>query len=325
MLALSHPVHNDWLSPPGNLPATAMNDNPVLLDIAQLLEAGIAPLDAVERLHSDRGGEQRALAGLSRDLKQGRSLAVAVSAAGFATWLDSEILKAAENAGKLTVALRLVAANFERRRSRAARLRMRLWLPNTVMFIALAIGVVRATTAGAALSAALFNAIAIALTVTVVTQTMVVMARRDPARWLSFGWGFGLQRNNALFRQYFEQTFYTLFAWQTDAGLDYVAGAKNLAGLIDVKSYRSAVDRYQRLVTAGGAVADALQRAQLMVPGELAEIFKVGEQSGRLVAALQHYLTDQGYRLERITTNIFTWIPRIYYGIVVVIAAASLL
>ena len=302
-----------------------MNDNPILLDIAQLLEAGIAPLDAVERLHSNRGGEQRALDGLGRDLKQGRSLAAAVSAAGFATRLESEILKAAENAGKLTVALRLVAANFERRRSRAMRLRMRLWLPNTVVFIAVAIGVVRATTVGVAVSAALFNAIVIALTVTVVTQTMVAMARRDPARWLALGWRFGLQRSNALFRQYFEQTFYTLFAWQTDAGLDHVAGAKNLAGLIDTKSYSSAVGRYQRLVTAGGGVADALQRAQLMVPGELAEIFKVGEQSGRLVAALQHYLTDQGYRLEHVTASIFTWIPRIYYLIVLLIGAASLL
>ena len=302
-----------------------MRDNPVLFDLAQLLDAGIAPREAAERLRGDRGGEERSLAALLTDLKRGRSLATALSAAGFATRLETEILKAAEDTGKLSEALRLVADNFEARRARASALRMRLWLPNTIVFIALAIGVVRATTAGADLSAALFVAMTIALAVAIVTQALLACARRDASRWLALGWRFGLQRTSALFGRYFEQTFYTLFAWQVESGRDYVSGAKILRSLIDTRSYRNAVDRYQTLIAAGGAVANALQQAELLVPGELATVIDVGEQSGRLAPALRHYLIHEGHRLDRATNGIFTWLPRIYYFFVLLVGAGSLL
>jgi len=297
-----------------------MQNRPLLFDLAQLLEAGMAPLAAVDHFLTDAAIDAKSLGRLRTELQRGRSLASALCEAGFASRLETEILKTAESAGKLGEALRLVAADFERRRGRIAALRARLWLPNTVLFIALAVGVMRATTGGDPLAAALFEAIAIGFSVTVLSQVLLAALSRDATRLLAVGWRLSLQRRSKLFRQFFEQVFYTLFVWQADAGLDYVSGAKDLASLIDSSSYRRAVGRYRQSITRGGTVADALQSADLMIAGELANVIDVGEQSGRLVPALQHYLSAQGAYLDRIADGIFTWLPRIYYLIIVAIA-----
>lgn len=302
-----------------------MQDKPLLFDLAQLLEAGIAPVEAISRLQSGRAGDDRLLTQLHGDLQRGHALATALSASGFTTRLETEILKAAETAGKTTVALRLIAANYERRRTRTQSLRLRLRLPNFVLFVALAIQVVRATTAGTPLGTAIIGPGIIALVVVLLSQLLLAFLARDDSYWQSFGWGLGLNKSSDLFRQFFEQTFYTLFMWQTDAGLDYAAGAKTLGSLVDCKSYRNTVTRYQQQVTRGEGVTDALSRVGLLVPGELQQVMKVGEQTGRLAPALQHYLDIQGEHLERATNNIYTWLPRIYYIIVLAIGAATVI
>lgn len=298
-----------------------MQDKPLLFDLAQLLEAGIAPAEAITRLQRGRTEDDHLLTQLRHDLQRGHALASALHLSGFATRLETEILKTAEVAGKLSEALRLVAANFEERRARTQSLRMRLWLPNFVLFAALAIQVVRATTAGLPLSTALITPGITALAIAGASQLLLACVARDASSWLSFGWRLGLHKSSDLFRQFFEQTFYTLLAWQTDSGLDYEAGAKTLASLVDCPSYRRAVSRYRQCITQGDAVTNALSRATLLVPGELQQVMKVGEQSGRLAPALQHYLHLQGEHLERVTANIYTWLPRIYYIVVLVIGA----
>lgn len=291
----------------------------LLFDLAQLIEAGIAPAEAVTRLQSDHASDDRLTTRLAENLQRGRGLAFALSESGFASKLETEILGTAEGAGKLSEGLRFVAANFEQRRARTKTLRIRLWLPNFVLFIALAIQVIRATTAGTALSTALVSSGIIALLVVGVSQLLLIYAARDPSHWLALGWQLKFHKSSDLFRHLFEQTFYTLFVWQIDSGLDYTSGSKALASLVDCAPYRQTVNRYRQQVTRGGAVADALTRAGLLVPGELEQVIMVGEQSGRLGPALRHYLTVQGERLERVINNIYTWLPRLYYIIVLAI------
>ncbi len=302
-----------------------MQDRPLLFDLAQLLEAGMAPVEAISRLQGGRAGKNRLLTQLHDDLRRGHTLAAALSASGFASRVEIEILKTAETAGKTTSALRLIAANDERRRARTQSLRLRLWLPNFVLFVALALQVVRAITAGSSLGTAVIGPGIIALAIAVISQFLLAALARDASIWQSYGWRLGLHRSSALYRQYFEQTFYTLFMWQTDAGIDYAAGAKTLRSLVDCRAYRNSVTRYERQVSNGNSVTESLSSVGLLVPGELQQVMKVGEQAGRLAAALQHYLYLRGQHLERVTEQIYAWLPRIYYIIVVVIGAASMI
>jgi type II secretory pathway component PulF len=288
-----------------------MRENSILFDLAQLLEAGIAPVEATQRLQADRSNDQRALAKLHTDLNRGYAFAACLQRAGFASDLETEILKTAEQAGKLSEALRLVATRYERRRLRAGSLRMRLWFPNTVMFIALVVGAIRAVTAGTTVLSAIFQ--------------ITASTSRDASRWLSFGWRIGLHRSSDLFRDFFELTFFTLFAWQSSAGVDPVSGAKSLATLINAPDYRRAINRYRDEITHGSTIAVALAKAALVKPGELAEVINVGEQSGRLAQSLEHYLCAQEIQLEAVTKQILAWTPRLYYFVIIMIAGATLI
>ncbi|MDA0823870.1 MAG: type II secretion system F family protein [Proteobacteria bacterium] len=302
-----------------------MRENPILFDLAQLLEAGIAPVEATTRLQTDPSNDRAALATLHSDLNRGYSFAVSLQRAGFASDLETEILKTAEQAGKLSEALPLVATRYERRRLRTGSLRMRLWFPNTVMFIALLVGAIRAVTAGTTVLSAIFQITAVALVIIIVTQLLVASTSRDASRWLSFGWRIGLHRSSDLFREFFELPFFTLFAWQADAGVDPVSGAKSLATLINAPDFRRAINRYRDEITQGSTIAAALAKAALVKPGELAEVINVGEQSGRLAQSLEHYLRAQEIQLEAVTKQIFAWTPRLYYFVIVLIAGATLI
>jgi len=298
----------------------------VLYDLARLIEADIAPIAAVERLlgdpHEDK--DRAALQALAADLKRGCSLARALGSAGAAGRLECAVVDVGAQAGKLALALRFVADRFETRVRRAASLRVRLWLPNFVLFVALAVGVVRAVTAGAAPAAALFKAVLVGLAVIVLTRILLAALKLDANVWLTFGWRLGLHRRSALFREYFEQVFYTLVAWQAAAGIDPVTAAKALRGLLDAPDYVRAVDRYRRSVTDGRAFSRALEDAGLLVPGELRQVIVSGEASGRLAGSLEHYLGLQQARLERVTDTVFTWLPRFYYLCVLLLGASTL-
>ena len=288
------------------------------------LDAGLDPVAAIARVRSDRPRDKRALDRLHSALRRGRSLAEGLRIAGYAGKLDAAIIGIGEQAGKLDTALRGVAEREERRRLRAAGLRFRLWLPNTVLAVVLVVGIVRAVTAGATLSAALIDAGSITLLVLAVTYAIVASLSRDATNWLRVAWRAKLIDSSAILRRYFEHTFFSLFAWQADAGVDFVSGTTALARLIDDPGYRKTVERYRASLRRGGSVASSLETAGLIRGGELREVIRTAEHAGRLAPALEHYLETQGAELERITDAVFAWLPRAYYAIVFVLGAWSL-
>lgn len=302
-----------------------MRDNPVLFDLAQYLDAGLDPIAAVTRVRADKPGDQRALDRLRTELRRGRSLAAGLSAAGYAGKLDAAIVAVGEQAGKLEAALRTVAQRAECRRRRVAGLRMRLWLPNLVLAIALLVGIARALTAGTTLATALIDAGITAGAALAITYAVVAALSRDSTRWLQFAWRAKLFDSDTVLRRYFEHTFFTLFTWQASAGVDFVSGATALAALIDDPDYRNTVSRYRAALRRGTTVTTALENAGLLRGGELAAVIGSAEQAGRLAPALEHYLLAEGARLDRITDGVFAWLPRAYYVIVLVLGGSSLL
>lgn len=302
-----------------------MRESPFLFDLAQLLAAGLAPDAAVRRLEPRSASDGRRLDRLGADLQRGRALAPALAAAGYASKLEAAILAVGEQSGKLDEALRAVARTAERRRIRIAGLRVRLWFPNVVLAIILVIGITRAMTAGASLPAALTQAGLTALPVVALTYAIVYALSRDATGWLTFAWRSGLIDSSTLARRGFEYTFYTVCKWQTDAGVDFLSGTATLGGLIDEHRYRQAVGRYRSSLQAGRPVTESLETAGLLKSGELREVVRVGEESGRLAPALGRYLDDEETRLDRITDTVFAWLPRSCYALVLLVGGYSLM
>lgn len=274
-----------------------MGNKTPLYYLAQLLDTDISVIEAADRLRDICPEEEEAVNSLYFDIKRGRTLATAIKNAGFSSGLEYEILNIAETTGKLENALRFVSSRYEERHRRARELRTRLLLPNAMMIVLLLISAVYMLIVGVGFFTVLFNTIFIVLFVVVVTYALLMFTRNDATYWLSFGWQYGLQQTSVLFRRYSEYTFFTLFVWQVEAGLDYISGAKSLTTLIDAEPYKNAVNNYQKLVRAGEPVVDALLSIELIVPGELAQVIKTGEESGRMSQSLQHYLLLEQQRL----------------------------
>ena len=289
----------------------------VLRDLALLIESGVAPREAAARIGS--GGTTEAL---RSSLARGRTLAAALREARLASGLETGVVDVAEHAGRTADALRFAAANAEQRERRVATLSARLWLPNVVLAIAVGIAVVRAAATGAALAPVVTLAVLVIAAAIAVTRGLRALLRRDASVWLAVGWRTGLVRVSPFVRRHFEQTFYTLLAWQLESGVDPVSGSKRLAALVDAPAYRSAVRDYRRAVAGGGSVTAALESAGLLQHAELATVLRTGEAAGRLPAALQHYLSLARDRREREIEFVLTWLPRIAYVVVLVIGGA---
>lgn len=302
-----------------------MRGNPILLELAQFLEAGLDPATAVSRIRADKPADRRAIKQLRVALRRGQSLAAGLGAAGYTGKLDRAIIGVGEQAGKLTTALRAVARRVERRHSRTATLRARLWLPNAVLVIMLASNIVRALAAGTDLTVALIDAAIVAIPVLAIAAAIVAATAHDSIAWLQIAWRTKLTDSSATLREYFTFTFFTLFAWQANAGVDFITGATTLAALIDDPRYRKQVGRYRAALRRGESVTTALANAGLLHGGELTEVLRTAEHAGRIGSALEHYLATLGERLERTTDTVFAWLPRVYYAAVFVLGGLSLL
>jgi len=300
-------------------------DQQTLIHLAKLLDVGLSPLEAVQRLRTICPDDELAISHMTRGLKLGRSIANVAHDAGFTSRLECEVLKVAENSGKLNEALHLIADNFHQRKKRTSALHTRLLLPNFIMLIILAISVVQALVTNSDIFFVLLKVILIMLFLLVFTKTLLSFVRDDATQWLSLGWRLGLQKSSILFRRYSEYTFFTLFSWQLEAGVDYISGAKTLETLINADSYRQQIRHYKKLVSEGNGVTDSLLSTDLMMPGELAQVVKTGEHSGRFSQSLMHFNIAEGLRLDQTTDTIFIWIPRIYYFVILVTGGLSIL
>lgn len=186
-----------------------------------------SPRPRTRRLKADRSKAEPALDALATAFNNGKPVAGALRSDGFATVLKSEILHNAEQCGKLSDALRLVSHNVESRTLRAETLRLRLWLPNLVVFVALVFGVIRNLTTGAAIGVAITQAMLIAIIVFAFAQMTLNATKRGASKWLSLCWRLGLQNGSKLFRRFFEQTFFTPLMWPSEAGVDLISGARS--------------------------------------------------------------------------------------------------
>jgi type II secretory pathway component PulF len=295
-------------------------DKQTLTHLAQLLDAGIAPLEACIRLEKICDHDKRAIRVIHRDVLLKRGLASGIYRAGFCSRVEHQFIRIAETSGKLGVALRFVSNNLVKRQQRAKQLRARLLLPIGALLIMLFINIIVSMTTKVPLSTILFNITLVIIVIITSSQLLLIAARQDASRWLSLGWTLRLHDNSKLFQRYFENLFFTLFCWQIEAGIDYISGSEALKSLLSAKSYAKTIDKYQKLISAGNGIAFSLIQTHLIKTAELKKVAVTGEESGRFSQALTHYLISEGHRLDSTSDTIFTWLPRIYYLFMIIYA-----
>ncbi|MFK7793798.1 MAG: type II secretion system F family protein [Gammaproteobacteria bacterium] len=296
-----------------------MADKSTLSYLAQLLDSHIAPIEASIRLLNICPDDKQAISQLIKNLRLGCTLAESVNQAEFTSQLEHEILKVAELSGKTSEALRFISSNIIKRQKRSHDLRMRLILPNAIIFIMLAIYTIRAMTAGSGIGSILISSIPVLTLSISITYLLISLVRHDASYWISFGWRLGLQTSSNKFRSLSDHFFFTLFYWQQDAGIDYISGAKILNKLFNASAFQQSMSNYLANINKGKTVTDALSDAHLLAAGELQQVIKTGENSGRLAHALKHFLKANQLHIDQSTDIALMWIPRIYYLITMII------
>ena len=294
-----------------------MTNPSIIQHLAQLLDVGIAPIDACRRLLDIRPEDEEIIKKLRKQLTKGQTLANAIYACKLCNRIENEIIKVAENSGKLQSALRWINNNIEQRQNRTRQLRTRLLLPNFVMLLMVIINIFIALANHANLFNVIINSSVTIIILASSTLVLLRFAESDATSWLSLGWQLNFHNTSTLFRRYFNFYLFTLLYWQVEAGVNYVTGAKQLSKLIDSDSYQKAIRHYQTLLSNGNSVVNSLASTQLISSGELAQTLRTGEESGRMSQALNHYLILEQQRLSQSSDTIHTWIPRIYYLIIV--------
>jgi type II secretory pathway component PulF len=294
--------------------------------LATLIDAGIAPVQAVDTLRRQDDAAAAALAPVLGELKSGASLADAFSKTRLLARHEIEIIRVAEYSGKLPGALKFIATGYETRQRRLKKLKSQLWLPFAVFIVALVAGLAlnvygrHQTAARALFESLVYLAIVIAM-----TRSMLSLLRVDALRWVSICWSLGLKHRITLCQRIFEQYWYTLLMWQIDAGIDYRSALGQIKDLLPSRAYQSSVHKCMRNMRLGQNLTTALTQAGLVFSEELRLVLEVGEQSGRLVDSVRDRLVIQQQQLNLVAESYYEWIPRFYYALIVVVGGSVLI
>ena len=132
-----------------------MSNKQTLTYLAKLLDAGIAPVEACQRLEEICTHDKVAIKKIQSNLNLKRTLASSIHHAGYSSLLEYEIIKVAESSGKINEALHFVSDNLIKRQQRSRQLRARILLPSTVLLIMMLINVVISIMAKVSLTAIL--------------------------------------------------------------------------------------------------------------------------------------------------------------------------
>ncbi len=292
---------------------------------AALINAGIAPAQAILNLATADGETSKVLVRMAKDLNSGMEISVAFAKTQLITRQEQQLIHIAAFSGKLAPTLKCIADTLEVRQKRIKKCQHQLWLPVALMIITLMVEMVfHVVTGNNNLFLALIRCVGILAGVLMLLRLTLYWLQLDSVHWLSLGWRMGFQYRLPLFQKFFEQYFYTIFVWQIESGVDFQNSVRQMEKLLKSGGYEAAAKNCQRLLKQGENVVDALSRSGVILTDVLQQVMNTGEQSGRLVEILRHHLQLQYRELELITDSFYAWIPRIYYIFIVGLSLSRL-
>ncbi len=294
-------------------------------ELAALLGAGVAFQDALTSLSRQHRGAAPMVRRLLDELKRGRGIGDAMDASGFLSRQDRYLVAAAEQAGTLDAAFATLAERHEKRQARQARLRARLSLSLFTAFLVLAIGAVIAVNSkGASVDTAILSALLQMVMIVAVVHGLRRLAALDAAAWLSWAWRAGLLQRSRRMSRVFEHYFYSVIAWQLEAGLPASDTLRNASGALDAASFEDTALACADRLAHGAGMHRTLTDAGLVLSHDLGTVIQAGEQAGRLAASIRHHLEQQQLHIDLDTDQLLAWIPRAAYVLVVLMAIGAL-
>lgn len=291
--------------------------------LAALIDAGLAPLHAVEILRQQYPEYGWPLSLVTRRLKRGDSLVGALQGTPLYGPRALVLLQAAEEAGRVPDALRQIAMAAEQQQRRLATLKVQLSLPLSLLLLASLAGLgFRLYRSGQTLGTALAEAVLPLMLVLLATTLLLRLLRCDSGFWLSWGWRLGLARL-PLYQRFYDHEFCRQLYWPLDAGMPQTLAPA--LGLLDVPDYRRRVSSAQRMLASGKGITDTLLHHNLVFGTMTRQLLAAAEHAGRLPEAIGHQLEQERAHLELGLDTFYQWLPRLYYLLVLSLGLGHLI
>ena len=281
-----------------------------LRELATLVRAGVAVLDAWTRLQEHHGDPVAA----RQHQRQGTPVHDQMLRQRLITPEQAQRLALAQAHGGLADCLAQLAAEAEERLLRWRRLRSRMGLSLGILGIGLLAGfMLTLADPEQGLGSFLIRALTALAPALVLIQGSRWLFQRDRLWWC---WLYlklpGLLQLPVL-RQAFETTWYRLLLAQLSAGRDASAALTALVPLFPVPGFQTRVRRAARETAQGESLSQTLTRCGLVRSADIASVLNSGEQSGRLPELLGARLSDRERELAMSMGEIERWWPRLLY------------
>ncbi|SEC34200.1 type II secretion system F family protein [Pseudomonas anguilliseptica] len=272
-----------------------------------------------------------ALASLQAHIAGGSDMASAGLRSGLFAPLDSTLLHAAQTSGCLAAVYQRLAERYNHRAQQAAAVKSRLLLPAAVLVLALFIQPLPALVGGQLSIAGYLWGVLWPL---LVLGTLYGLGRgfylrreRAPAGEASpFD---GLLANvpilgPALLRRNLRDFFDSL-GLMLEAGMPMLEALPKACAVIRHAPLRNRFSGVQLAVQRGQNLAQALASVDFPGQGLALGLIRTGEASGALPASLLNYAEVETQKLDSLTEQLATWLPRVLYAGVMLWMAYGLL
>lgn len=286
--------------------------------LGALLNAGIAPLEAVALLRQQYVRLAPELAGMTGALKAGQRLSQAFGVTQLLGLVELEVLSAAEQAGKTVEALKFIGQRFDHKESRLRKVKSKLWLPVTVFMVAVIVGfVLQVAGKTASVGVAGFKAVFFVFCLLLVMKLVFSAINRDSIGWVRLLSRFGVGSWFGVAQRSFEHVWLTLLLWQYAAGVDWATATSRIADLAPIKDFQRKMRASSAALKQGQTLPAALSTTGIAISQGAMLTLRTGDASGNMERSLQHYLSMEADQIDNSIQLLVDWLPRVCYGLAV--------
>ncbi|WP_428718055.1 type II secretion system F family protein [Undibacterium curvum] len=270
---------------------------------------------------------QRAL----RELKRGKDIATAGQIAGLLSDLESQLLRAACQAGSPAVLYQRLADNYTQRSAQIAAVRSRLRFPLLILLIALCVRPLPQLVSGqisgtAYLGGLLLPFLLLGVLAWLISRLWQTLERGDSA--IADSVLRGVQHVPVLGRfqlRHDARNFYESLGLLLEAGVPVFDAVPKASQTVRNPALRMRFRAAVKELHAGRSLYQALMQVPDGGSGAIMPLLNVAEQSGTLSETLLRYAAQENAQLADSWRQLADWLPRLFYAVIAIWIAMQLL
>jgi len=296
----------------------------MFLHLSVMERSGLPPDKAFSLLQLPARLQDRAAA-FRRMMSKGTDIPTAGQKSGLFSDLETNIIRAAFNAGSPEITYKRLATRYEHKARQASLVRSRMTMPLVVLLIALAVQPLPALLGGTITGAGYLLSILrpfvvlggcvfvyrfIAKRITAMTEhpspiqiTLSKLLTRLPL------FGPIVVRKNV-------RDFYENLALMLEAGIPMFDALPKAVDTVNICVIRDDFKRIQTSMEHGAPFADAVANLHFQGRYSVQSFAQTGEGSGSLPEMLLRFADGESEAVARFQTQLADWLPRLFYGIV---------